>query len=83
MSFNNKQLSSSDIYVTGGLAFLVILLRKEHSSPHCCIKCKIPSKYWKLSNHSMGDEWSIESLKVMFQSRGTNFGSLGVKEEPY
>ena len=31
----------------------------------------------------MGDEWSIESLKVMFQSRGTNFGSLGVKEEPY
>ena len=33
MSFNNQQLSSSNIYVTGDLAFLVILLGKEHSSP--------------------------------------------------
>ena len=37
-SFNNQQLSSSNIYVTGDLAFLVILLGKEHSSPHWCIK---------------------------------------------
>ena len=44
MSFNNQQLSSSNIYVTGDLAFLVILLGKEHSSPHWCIKCKSPSK---------------------------------------
>ena len=28
MSFNNQQLSSSNIYVTGDLAFLVILLGK-------------------------------------------------------
>ena len=33
MTFNNQQLSSSTIYLTGDLAFLVILLEKEHSSP--------------------------------------------------
>ena len=34
ISFYNQKISSSNIYVTGDLAFLVILLRKEHSSPH-------------------------------------------------
>ena len=37
MSFNNQQLSTSNIYVTGDLVFLVILLGKEHSSPRWCI----------------------------------------------
>ena len=68
ISFNNQQLSPSNIYVTGDLAFLVILLGKEHSSPHWCIKYKSPSKHWKLSNHFMGDKWSIETLKVMSKS---------------
>ena len=65
MSFKNQQLSSSNIYVTDDLAFLFILLGKEHSSPHWRVKYKSPSKYWKLSNHSMGDECTIETLKVM------------------
>ena len=30
MSFNNQQLSSSNIYVTGDLAFLAILLGKKY-----------------------------------------------------
>ena len=68
MSFNNQQLSPSNIYVTGDLVFLVILLGKKHSSPHWCMKCMSPSKHWKLSNHSMGDEWIIDTLKVMPQS---------------
>ena len=55
MIFNNQQLSSSNIYVTGDLAFLVILLGKEHSSPHWCIKCQLTSKDWKLYNHTLGD----------------------------
>ena len=59
MLFNNQQLFSSNIYVTGDLAFLVILLGKEHSSPHWCIKFKSPSKDWKLSNHTISDESSI------------------------
>ena len=37
MIFNNQHLSPSNIYVTGDLAFLVILIGKEHSSPHSCI----------------------------------------------
>ena len=45
MSFNNQWLCPFNIYVTGDLIFLVILLEKEHSSPHWCIKCKPPSKY--------------------------------------
>ena len=44
MTFNNQQLSSSNIYVTGDHAFLVILLGKDNSSPHWCIKCQSPSK---------------------------------------
>ena len=44
------------MYVTGDLAFLAMMLGKEHSSPHWCIQCKSPSKYWKLYNHSIGDE---------------------------
>ena len=68
MIFNFQQLSSSNIYVTGDLAFLVIVLGKEHSSPHWCIKCQSTSKYWKLSNHIIGDEWSIENLNIMFKS---------------
>ena len=31
----------------------------------------------------MGNEWPIESLRVMFQSGRKNTDSLGVKEEPY
>ena len=82
MIFNNQQLSSSNIYVTGDLAFLVILLGKEHSSPHWYIKCQSTSKYWKLSNHKIGDEWSIENIKICFNLE-KNTESLGVKEEPY
>ena len=42
-----------------------------------------PSKHWKLSNHYMGDKWTIKTLKVMSQSGKKNSVSLGVKEEPY
>ena len=35
-----------------------------------------------MSNHSTGDEWLIETLKVMFRSE-KNAENLGVKEEPY
>ena len=68
ISLNNQQLSPSIIYVTSNLAILVILLGKEHSSSHWCIKYKSPAKHWKLLNYSMGDEWIIETLKAIFQS---------------
>lgn len=46
ISFNNQHMFPSNIYVTGDLAFLVILLGKEHSSPRWCIKYKLSSKHW-------------------------------------
>ena len=68
MTFNSQYLSPSNMYVTCDLEFLVILLGKEHSSPHWYIKCKSSSKYWNLSDHSMGNELTIETLNVLSQS---------------
>ena len=31
----------------------------------------------------MGDDWTIETLKIMSQSGKTNADSLGVKEDSY
>ena len=69
MTFNIHHLSPSNIYVIVDIAFLVVLLGKESSSPHWCIKFKSPSKHWKLSYYSISDEWTIETLKVMSQYR--------------
>ena len=64
MSFNNQQLSTSNIYVTVDLACLVILLGKEHSSLHWCIEFHSPSKYWKSYNHTISDESAIENFII-------------------
>ena len=45
MIFYDQHISPSNIYVRGGIAFLVILFGKEHSSPPWCIKYKSPSKH--------------------------------------
>ena len=81
MTFNNQYTSPSNIYVTGVLAFLVILLGGTCVSS-LVYKCKSPSKYQKLSDHFMSDEQTIETLKVMSQSGG-NAEFVRVKEEPY
>ena len=43
---------------------------------------QVTFKYWKLCDHSVCDEWIIESLKVMSQL-GRDIECLGVKEAPY
>ena len=83
MTFNNQHISLSNIYVTDNLVCLINLLGKEHSSHHSCTKYKSSSKHWKLSDHSMGDEWTIETLKVMSQSGRKKDECLGVKKEYY
>ena len=70
MIFNNQHISSSNIYITCDLAFFNLFLRKEHSSPHWCTKCKSPSKHGKVCNHSIGDEWILETLKLMSHPGG-------------
>ena len=44
------------------------VIRKRTCTPHWCIKCQSTAKDWKLSNHTIGDEWSIENIKIMIQS---------------
>ena len=43
---------------------------------------QVTFKYWKLCDHSVCDEWIIESLKVISQL-GRDIECLGVKEAPY
>ena len=44
ISIDNHQVSIDNLYVTGDLVFLVILLGKVFSSPKGCFKCKLYSK---------------------------------------
>ena len=41
---DNHQVSIDNLYVTGDLTFLVILLGKECSSPKWCFKCQLHPK---------------------------------------
>ena len=41
ITFDNHQVTISNIYVTDGLVFLVIVLDKEFSSPKWSFKCKL------------------------------------------
>ena len=44
--FDSQHVYISNIYVTGDLEFLVILLHKEFSSPKWSFKCKLHPKVW-------------------------------------
>ena len=44
IKIGNHQVSIDNIYVTGDLEFLVILLGKEFSSPKWCFKYKLHPK---------------------------------------
>ena len=46
MSIDNRQLYIDKFYVTGDLAFLVILLGKTFSFTKWCCKCKLNPKVW-------------------------------------
>lgn len=61
MLFNDEHISISNIYVMGDLTFLVILLGKKYSSLHWCIKYMSSSKHWKIYDHTLDDEWTINT----------------------
>ena len=46
VKINNQLVSVRNIYVASDLAFLVILVGKEHSSPKWCMKCQLQSSLW-------------------------------------
>ena len=82
MTFVNQQLSISNIYVTDDLAFLVILLGKVFSSSKRCMKCKSYIKIWLECGYKICDDWSIKTLKLIYESDSTGYTRLGVKEVP-
>ena len=43
-------MSTPNVFVIGGLAFLVILVEKENPSPKWCIKCMLHLKKWVSMN---------------------------------
>ena len=82
ISIDNHQLSIDNLYVTGDLAFLVILLGKEFSSPKWCFKCKVNPKIWLEHEYKIGEDWTINALRLVSKSDYTRSARLGVKEAP-
>ena len=79
---DHHQVSIDNLYVTGDLAFLVILLGKEFSSPKWCFKCKLHPKVWLEHGHKIGEDWTINALRLVSESDCTGPAWLGVKEVP-
>ena len=80
ISIDNHHLSINNLYVTGDLIFLVILLCKECSSPKWCFRCKLNPKVRLEHGHKIGKYWTINALRLVSESGCTGPSRLGVKE---
>ena len=78
IKIDNHQVSIDDIYVTGDLAFFVILC-KECSSPKWCFKYKLHPKVWLKHGYKIGEDWTINTLRLVSESDLTDYVRLGVK----
>ena len=68
ISIDNYQQSIDNLYVTGDLAFLVILLGKEISYPKWCFKYKLNPSVWLEHGHKIGEDWTINALRLVSES---------------
>ena len=82
ISIDNHQLFVDNLYVTGDLAFLIILLGKRFSFPKWFYKYKLNPKAWLKHGHKIGEDWTINSLRLVLESDCTGLARLGVKEVP-
>ena len=82
IKFDNQHISISNIYVTSDLEFLVILLGKEFDSPKWCFKYKLHSKAQLEYRNKIGQEWTINTLRLIPESNSTSSTRLGIKESP-
>ena len=82
ISIDNHQLSIDNLYVTSDLAFLVILLGKAFSSPKRCFKYKSNPNVWLEHGHRIGEDWTINTLRLVSESNCTGPARFGVKEAP-
>ena len=76
---DNHQVSIDNLYITGDLAFRVILLGKEFFSAKWCFKCKLHPKIWLEHRHKIGEDWTINTLGLVSESDLTESARLGVK----
>ena len=82
ISIDNYQQSIDNLYVTGDLAFLVILLGKEISYPKWCFKYKLNPSVWLEHGHKIGEDWTINALRLVSESYCSEPAWLGLKEAP-
>ena len=82
ISIDNHQLSIDNLYATGYLTFLVILLGKEFSTPKWCFKCKFNLKVWLEHERKIGQDCTINVLRLISESNCSGPARLGVKESP-
>ena len=61
---------------------LVILLGKEFSSPKWCFKCKLNLKVWLEHGHKIGEDWTINDLRIVSESDCEGPARLDVKGAP-
>ena len=80
IKIDNHQVSINYIYVTSDLVFSVILLGKEFSSPKRCFKCKLHPKIWLERGHKIGEDWTINTLRLVLELYSTGLARLGVKK---
>ena len=80
IKIDNHQVSIDNIYVTRDLAFLVILLGKELTSPKWRFKWKLHPKLWLNYMHTIGEDWTINALRLVLESHSTGSVRLGVKK---
>ena len=73
---DNHQVSIDKLYVTGDLAFLVILLDKEFSSPKWYFKYKLHPKIWLEYGHKICEDWTIHTLRLISESDSTGLARL-------
>ena len=62
---DNHQVSIDNLYITGGLDFLVILLGKEFSSPKWCFRSKLRPKVWLQCGQKISEDWTINALRLV------------------
>ena len=56
IKIDNHQVYIEYIYVTGDLAFLIILLGKDFSSPKWCFKCNLHPNAWLEHGYKIGED---------------------------
>ena len=68
-----------NLYITGDLAYYVVMLGKGGSSGHWCYRCDLSKDIWKEANHNNGALWSNTTLKAMSDTGKVGPSAKGVK----